>query len=264
MAEQLSLNIDSLDVTVPAGTTILTAARQAGIDVPHLCYDPALRLPPTSSCRLCVVEVEGAKSLVASCSHPVAAGMIVRTQSEKLRQTRRMLIELLLSNHPHDCLTCVRAGECDLQRYAYELGVKESSFRGEPVRDGPAIVYDRSKCILCGRCVEICQEVQVSGAIDYLGRGFDTRISLPPGQTRQQSVCVECGNCIDVCSTGALSYAGAEGAGRTWELKRMPTICPYCGCGCTIVLNVRDDHIVQVTGHPDLGVTEGLLCVKGR
>ena len=269
MAEQLSLSIDSLNVTVPAGTTILTAARQAGIDIPHLCYDPALRLPPTSSCRLCVVEVEGAKSLVASCSHPVAAGMIVRTQSEKLRQTRRMLIELLLSDHPHDCLTCERAGECDLQRYAYELGVKESSFRGEPVateplRDGPAIVYDRSKCILCGRCVEVCQEVQVSGAIDYLGRGFDTRISLPPGQTRQQSVCVECGNCIDVCPTGALSYAGAEGAGRAWELKRVPTICPYCGCGCTIVLNVRDDRIVQVTGRPDLGVNEGLLCVKGR
>ncbi len=269
MADGISLRIDDLHVVVPAGTTILMAARQAGIDIPHLCYDPDLKLPPTGRCRLCVVEVEGLEKPVASCTHPVSPGLVVRTDTDRLREIRRMIIDLLLSSHPHDCLTCEKAGECDLQRYAYELGVKESSFPGEPVamepvRDGPAIVYDQSKCILCGRCVEVCQEVQVSGAIDYLGRGFDTRISLPPGKTREQSVCVECGNCIDVCPTGALSYAGAEGAGRAWELKQIPTICPYCGCGCTIVLNIRGNRIVEVTGQPGLGVNEGLLCVKGR
>ena len=269
MPKEVTLTIDQVPVTVPEGTTILDAARAVGIEIPHLCHDPALHLPPTSSCRLCLVEVKGAKALAASCSHPVSASMEVSTNTEKLSQTRRLVLELLLSNHPHDCLTCERAGACDLQRYAYELGVKEPRFEGErvavePLQDGPAIVYDRSKCILCARCVEVCHNVQVSGAIDYLGRGFDTRISLPPGQARQDSLCVECGNCIDVCPTGALSFAGSAGAGRRWEMRQVPTICPYCGCGCTLVLNVRDNRIVEVTGQSGLGVNKGLLCVKGR
>jgi formate dehydrogenase alpha subunit len=216
-----------------------------------------------------VVDVEGARTLVASCSHPVAEGMVVRTATPEVIETRRMVIGLLLSDHPHDCLTCEQSGRCDLQDYAYRLGVKEPEFVGapvkpEPLRDGPAIVYDRSKCILCGRCVEICQNRQVDGAIDYFGRGFETRIALPPGKTREESTCTECGNCIDVCPSGALSYAGAEGAGRAWELKRVATICPYCGCGCTIVLNIRGNRILQVTGRPGLGVSDGMLCVKGR
>ena len=264
-----TVTIDGVAVAVEKGQTILDAARKAGIDVPHLCYDPELKLPPTSSCRLCLVEVESATAPVASCSHPAAEGMVVRTDTERLRQMRRMVIELLLSNHPHDCLTCEQAGKCALQNYAYELGVKQPRFAVEPVpvepvQDGPAIVYDRSKCILCGRCVEVCQNVQVSGAIDYYGRGFDVCISLPPGLTREQSVCVECGNCIDVCPTGALSHAGSLGAGRTWELEQVRTICPYCGCGCTIVLYLRDGRVVKTTGCPGLGVNDGMLCVKGR
>jgi len=269
MSEDVTLTIDDREITAPAGSTLLEAALAAGIDIPHLCYDPELGLPPTSSCRLCVVEVEGAKAPVTACSHPVSTGMVVRTHTEKLHATRRMIIEFLLSAHPHDCLTCDKAGDCKLQEYAYQFGVKEPGFRSEPVpvapvQDGPAIVYDASKCILCGRCVEVCHNVQVTGAIDYLGRGFDTCISLPPGKTREETVCTECGNCIDVCPTGALSYAAAEGAGRSWEFERTETICPYCGCGCTLVLNVRDGRIVKVTGRPGLGVSKGMLCVKGR
>ena len=269
MPKQVSLTIDGVCVAVPKGATILDAARSAGIDIPHLCYDPVWDLPPTSSCRLCLVEVEGAKSLVTSCSHLAAEGMNVRTDTEYLRDIRQLIIELLLSDHPHDCLTCEQSGKCDLEKWAYELGVKESSFTCEPVKpnlvqDGPAIAYDTSKCILCGRCVEICHNVQVSGAIDYSGRGFETTISLPPGQSRDESVCVECGNCLDVCPTGALSSVGSKGAGRTWQMRQIPTICPYCGCGCTIVLNVRDNRIVQITGDPHLGVNDGMLCVKGR
>ncbi len=269
MPEDISLTIENVPVTVPAGSTILQAATAAGIEIPHLCYDPAWGLPPSSSCRLCLVEVEGARAPAASCSHPAAEGMVVRTNTEKLREHRRLVIELLLSDHPTDCLICERAGGCDLQEYAYQLGVREPSFHADPVspqpeRDGPAIVYDRSKCILCGRCVEVCQDVQLTGAIDYHGRGFDTRISLPPGQTRDESVCVECGNCIDVCPSGAMTGAAAQQAGREWDFHRVPTICPYCGCGCTLMLNVRDGKIAQVTCDPAVGISNGMLCVKGR
>jgi len=269
MADDVALTIDGREVSVPPGTTVFHAARGLGIDIPHLCYDPALGLAPTGSCRLCLVEVQGRPRPVPSCIHPVAPGMVVWTDTPHLRQMRRQILELLLSDHPHDCLTCELCGTCALQDYAYEYGVKELPFAGEavpaePVQDGPAIVQDRSKCILCGRCVQVCQEVQASGAIDFLGRGFDTCISLPPAQTREESVCAECGNCLDVCPTGALYDARRVGEGRVWEFEQVRTICPYCGCGCTLVLNIRGGRVVHITGEPGLGVSKGLLCVKGR
>ena len=269
MSDRITLTIDGREITVPEGTTVLDAALQAGIDIPHLCYSPELGLPPTGSCRLCLVEVEGGRGPVASCVYPAAQGMVVRTDTEELREHRRLVIDLLLSDHPHDCLTCEQAGGCDLQKYAYLLDVKDSEYRGEsvwpePVQDGPAIVYDQSKCILCGRCIQICQNVQVTGAVDFMGRGFNTRVGLPPDQDREASVCVECGNCIDVCPTGALSFAGAQGKGRGWDLDRVTTVCPYCGCGCLMEMRTKDGRIVEVRGLPGQGASRGLLCVKGR
>ncbi len=269
MTDEISLSIDGTEVTVPDGTTVFMAAQRVGIDIPHLCYDPALGLPPTGSCRLCVVEIEGQSGLVASCCHPAAPDMVVHTNTEEIRTTRRVVVQLLISDCPQECLICESCGECQLQKYAYELGVEQTALlkepvRPEPIQDGPAIIYDHSKCILCGRCVEVCHNVEVTGAIDFLGRGFDTRISLPPGVPRDESGCTECGNCIDVCPTGALSFAGARRAGRVWELQRTVTICPYCGVGCQIVLHTRNNRVVKITGEPGLGVNQGRLCVKGR
>lgn len=269
MPQDVSITIDGVKVAIPNGTTILQAGRLAGIEIPHLCFDPDLHLSPTSSCRMCLVEVEGAKALATACSQVAADGMVVRTDTERLGQVRRMIVELLLSDHPHDCMICEKAGACKLQEYAYQFGVRQSEYLSEPVtidpvHEGAAVVYDKSKCILCGRCVEVCHNIQVSGAIDYYGRGLDTKIALPPGLSRRESDCVECGNCIDVCPTGALYCATATGAGRTWELEQVPTTCPYCGCGCTVIMNIRDNRIVKITSEPHLGINEGMLCVKGR
>jgi len=266
---EVEITIDGKIVRTVEGASVLQAALAAGIDIPHLCWDPSLGLPPTGACRLCIVEVEGSNSPVTSCTQRVVAGMVVRTRSETLDQMRRTIIQLLLSDHPRPCPASENARVCALCAYADKLGVGEIPFgkhtdTAEPEQDSPALVYDRAQCVLCGRCVSVCHELQVTGAIDFIGRGYETRPGLPPGLPRTESACAECGNCIDACPTGALAFAGARGAGRAWELERTVTTCPYCGVGCTMVLHTRGNRIVQVTGEPGLGVNRGLLCVKGR
>lgn len=263
---EVDLTINDTEISAPAGATILEAARAAGIDIPHLCYDPELGLPPTASCRLCVVEVEGAAAPVASCAYPVAPGMVVRTETEQLWEIRRTVVELLLSDHPHDCATCEKSGECALEEYAYAMGVRERRTApqagfSEPSPDAPTLDYDRTKCILCGRCVAVCQEMQEAGAIDFLGRGFEAAIGLPPGLVREESDCELCGNCAAVCPTGAVSGR------RMWGLvgaERVRTTCGYCGVGCQMYLNVRDGRVVGVTSASDSPVNGRWLCVKGR
>lgn len=252
------------EITVEEGTFILEAARENKIDIPTLCYDE--NLSSFGGCRLCVVEVEGSKKLVASCSTKVKEGMVVHTESEKVVKARRDILDLLLSNHPKDCLTCEKAGNCDLQNYAYRYGVREPSFTGEkknyPIESlNPVMERDQNKCILCGKCVRVCKEVQITNAIDFIGRGFNSKIGTAFDKPIDYENCRLCGQCISVCPTGAITNKQLKGV-RPWEVTKVRTTCPFCGTGCNFDLNVKDGKVVGVTPNPDSPVNGTSLCVK--
>ena len=194
--------------------------------------------------------------------------MVVHTNSDKVRTSRKTVLELLLSNHRADCLSCEKNGDCRLQAYAYEYGAEAEKFgvvnKTPEIDDtNPFIQRDLSKCILCGRCSAVCGEIQGTSAIGFIGRGYDTRVAPPHGQTLEESVCVFCGNCVQVCPVGALTPKMSIGKGRTWEVQKVETVCPYCGTGCLINLHVKDGKIVGASG-ADGPVNHGLTCVKGR
>jgi formate dehydrogenase alpha subunit len=249
----LKLTIDGKQALVRPGVTIYWAARQLGIEVPHLCYGEDV--PAISSCRLCVVEVEGQKNLAASCSHPAADG--TRTNTERVLKARRMNLELILSDHSVECITCDKSGSCALERYAYEFGLKDSRFTGphrarnlhKLDKENPFFERDYNKCILCGRCVLACGELQFDSAIDYAGRGFKAHIATAFHRPLLESTCEACGRCISVCPVGALTERARLGAGREWELQATSTICPYCGVGCTVDLHTKKGRLVKTTTH---------------
>ena len=266
----ISLTIDGRSVSVPAGSTVFQAAEAAGIHIPHLCHHPWLA--PSGACRLCVVEITGGKGLPTACTTPVAEGMTVQTETPRVTEARRLILELMLANHPLDCLTCEKCGDCDLQRYAYHYGVARSPFEGErreyrPDDSNPFFIRYHDKCILCGRCIRVCDEVMAVHAIDYARRGFTTKVSTAYDVGLEESPCVFCGNCVAVCPTGALQPRLSVGQGRRWEIRKVRTVCPYCGVGCTLDLEVRDEpggsRVVGVSGG-DGATNRGMLCVKGR
>ena len=288
----VEVTIDGVAVSVPEGSTILDACRAEGIDTPTLCY--LENLTPVNVCRVCVVEVTGARVLVPACSRRVEAGMDIQTDSERVRVSRRMVMELLGSSVD---LSTAPAAQVYLDRYeadpgrygpptppaapgerdAHEAGhhhpppVDAAQNVAQPVKvDNELYVRDYSKCILCYKCVEACgEDAQNTFAIAVAGRGFDARISTESAVPLPESACVYCGNCIGVCPTGALMFksewdmreAGTwdEGAQAVTE-----TICPYCGVGCALELHVQDNTVVKVTSPLDSSVTDGHLCVKGR
>lgn len=257
----ISLNIDGRPVTVPAGTTILEAARKLAIRIPVLCHHPKLSV--TGACRVCIVEVNGQP--VTSCTTRAEAGMEVTTASPYIEGLRRDIIDLILSDHPYDCMVCERAGDCELQELAYRYQIRTPVFRGErrvyAKRDGnPFIERDMEKCILCGRCVKVCDEVQGVGAIDYAYKGFETKI-CPPFE--RDLACEFCGQCISVCPTGALVSKPAGCKGRTRDVRQVETICPYCGCGCNVTYDVVKNEVIRAGSRPDT-LNEGWLCVKGK
>ncbi len=270
MKKTVSLNINDKKIFADEGTTILEAARQNGIEIPTLCYHP--RLKPLGHCRVCVVEIDGMKRPVTSCDNPVADGMIVKTESERLRALRSQVIELSLATHPYkDCLTCVRTGSCELQEKAYEYQVKlpeqlERSFPAGEISDNPDIVRDEEKCILCGRCIQVCRTGPGRFVFDMVGNGVSTRVApVKDGQvvSLEEAGCIFCGQCIDVCPVAALSETGRRAGGREWELIKTEGICIECSLGCYLERHSSNGEIIKVTV-PRSGDQVSWLCEKGR
>lgn len=250
---------------VEDGITLLEACNRLGISIPTLCNDD--RLEPYASCRLCVVEIKGKKNLQTSCSTKVKDGMEVETHSEKVIKARKEILDLLFSNHPQECLTCEKSGECKLQDYCYEYGVERGTYFGEKKDyqidcSNHFYTYDPNKCILCGKCVRVCSELQGTNAIGLENRGFNTKVGTPFDMGLATSKCVSCGNCVAACPVGALTPKRKEKY-RTWEIRRVKTTCSYCGVGCQMELLIKGDKVVGV--EPAKGTpNNGLLCVKGR
>lgn len=262
MNKTVRLRINSRIVDVEAGKTILEAAKDLGIYIPALCNHP--KVSCSGACRVCMVEVNGTP--VTSCTTPAEDDMEVITDSPYIKTLRRDTIDLILSDHPYDCMVCQKTGECELQELAYKYNIREPIYSGErrtyQKRDGnPFIERDMEKCILCGRCVKVCSEVQGIGAIDFAYKGFSTKVCPPFDRDLD---CEFCGQCVMVCPTGALVGRSWIGRGRYWKVRETDTTCPYCGTGCSITLHVSDNEIVRVSSKSDSVVNKGLLCVKGR
>ncbi len=260
----IELTINDKKMSVEDGTTILKAAQQNGIRIPNMCYDKRLR--PYGGCRLCVVEAEGQPRLFAACSTPVAPGMVIKTDTPKLRKARQTVLELLLIHHPLDCPICDKAGECDLQDVAYEYGKPEGRFirhrkAAPPDVRGPLVELTANRCILCGKCVRICSEHQGRGALGLIGRGFSTVVKPAFGEILE---CDYCGQCIDICPTGALLSKPVKFLARAWFLEEKDTVCSFCGCGCTLTLGLREGKILRSRAKEDAGRSEGNLCGRGR
>jgi predicted molibdopterin-dependent oxidoreductase YjgC len=270
----VELTIDGESVRVPEGTTLLEACRERSIDTPTLCYVESLT--PVNVCRVCVVEVEGSRALVPACSRRVESGMVVHTDSERVRHSRRLVLELLGSSVDLSLAGPVRP-DGGMAAYAERYGADPSRFGeaaatvDQPVKvDNDLYVRDYAKCVLCYKCVEACgEDAQNTFAIAVAGRGFDARISTEYAVPLPDSACVYCGNCIGVCPTGALMFKAERDLrdADEWDESRQTvteTICPYCGVGCGLELHVQDNRIVRVSSPLDHQVTEGHLCVKGR
>ena len=249
------------------GQTIFQAARGSGIYIPTLCYHE--KVGAAGKCRVCVVEIEGVRGLQTSCSVPVKEGMVVRTRTKTVLEAQKLIVDLLLSNGTHDCLSCLKSGKCELQTAAYYLGIERPSMRqaeNEPnFDDSSAFIYvDRNKCISCGRCVAACQKNVVNEVLNFGYRGHGAEIVFDDDQLMGKSTCVQCGDCVQMCPVGALTEKKARSKPRVWETHTVRTTCPYCGVGCQLHVHVKGEEAVRVTGVEDGSPNKGHLCVKGR
>lgn len=258
---KVKLTIDGREVLAPKDSTILQAAKGAGIRIPTLCFHE--RMKPLGSCGICIVEIDGDSTPVASCKTPVADGMSVVTSSDRLFHLRQDALKALLVNHPLDCPICDKAGECMLQNVVYEHGI--TNVESRPPTSKFTSAYSTTfikswphRCISCLRCVTACNEIQVIGALQAVDGPDGKLISY------DQDKCVSCGECIQVCPVGALVEKKTSLRWRPWEVKKIRTTCPYCGVGCQLSLHIKDEKIVRVSGVEDGEPNKGRLCVKGR
>jgi len=270
--QEVTLEIDGYAVTVPQGTSLMRAAVDAGIQVPKLCATDSLE--PFGSCRLCLVEVEGRKGYPASCTTPAEAGMKVRTQSPKLQELRKGVMELYISDHPLDCLTCSANGNCELQDMAGVTGLRNVRYgvgdqyggahhlNSAKDESNPYFTYDASKCIVCNRCVRACEETQGTFALTISGRGFESRVSPGMDEPFMASECVSCGACVEACPTATLQEKSVIWLGQG-EHSAITT-CAYCGVGCGFKAEMKGDQVVRMVPWKDGAANEGHSCVKGR
>ncbi|EGO9016446.1 formate dehydrogenase subunit alpha [Enterococcus faecalis] len=267
--QTVTLSIDNQEVTVPKGTTILEAAKTLGVEIPTLCH--LKELAPDGSCRMCVVEVEGGRrgGLTTACTAHCQEDMVVSTHSEKVVDSRRFILDLLLSNHKLECFSCGKNGDCQLQQYALDYGIDATSFtEGKRMpchqedTSNPFFSYDPEKCIMCRRCARVCQLRQGRDVLSIANRGFETKMMLSYGQAFDQSICESCGNCVSSCPTGALTAKDTKEY-RKWETQKIPTTCPHCGTGCQMNLLVKNNRLVGVEPL-DGPANKNLLCVKGK
>lgn len=258
--------IDGKKIAFEGDKTVLQVARENGIYIPSLCYHP--KLGPASMCRVCVVEVEGVRGLQTACTLVPTEGMKVQTATARVIEARKLVVNLLLANGNHNCLSCEANGDCELQDAAYHLGIQVPAFlveQWEPRDESVAfIMRDPGKCIQCGRCIEGCNRLVVNEVLDFGFRGRHTRVICDSDKPMGQSTCVQCGEFVQLCPVGALIDKKAIGQARAWETRRVRTTCPYCGVGCQLELHVKGDQIVRVKGVDGAQPNQGHLCVKGR
>ena len=265
--ENIDVIVDGIPVSVPVGTSVMRAAAEAGVGVPKLCATDSLQ--PFGSCRLCLVEIDGKRGTPASCTTPCEPGMVVRTQTPRVEELRRNVMELYISDHPLDCLTCPANGDCELQDMAGVVGLREVryGYDGENHLDAPKdetnpyFTFDESKCIVCSRCVRACDEIQGTLALTIVGRGFDSKVS-PGGRSFFDSECVSCGACVQACPTATLEEKSVIDLGM--PTRTVMTTCAYCGVGCSFKAELRGDELVRMVPAKDGGANEGHSCVKGR
>ena len=262
--ETVTITLNGREVSGHPGMTVLELARESGVDIPTLCYDA--HLTPVGACRICLVEDEQTGALMASCVAPIAPGMVINTHSERVIAHRKTIVNLMLASHPDSCLVCDKGNRCQLRQIATDMGIGLVELQRLPQMAAieevnPFIERDLSKCILCGKCIRACQEMVVEGAIDYFQRGFFTKPATYGDFPLESSECTFCGTCVALCSTGALTEKEKTYHGTT--KTAVETTCPYCGCGCSISLEVKDGQVIRVTPGKEDRVNQGTLCVRG-
>jgi len=264
MGDLVSLTINGRSVQAPPGTLVIDAAKKVGIEIPAFCYYEGYSLQ--AACRMCLVEVEKFPKLQAACTLPVGEGMVIHTESDQVRKARKTTLEFLLTNHPLDCPVCDKGGECELQDMVFRYGAGESRFTEtkhhvDEKQWSPVVFYDGPRCILCYRCVRVCNEGMGVGALGIINRGVLSEIAPSHGDHLE---CDECGMCIDICPVGALTSGTYRYQTRPWEMKHTGTICTFCSNGCKTTLGVRNDKIVRGNNRDRSGINGEFLCIKGR